>query len=311
MDAYIISYFGKSSATRLARVAYHFQQLNIFLANPLIETIHVLSMDYKHNLIGIKSDSLYMRSPRVVYHDHELVPPSVARNVLMRMFNATNKPWALFADNDCVIDHRLHGGDIVNIIQNNTHWLEDCDVLLPTSPRHQPWGQYQIDHAELLTTHVPIEQRSYFKSSIFFLRNRTHYGHEPVLFDESLNELEDWAYVPELLLAGGSLWKLPSVLMNEFGQHTSTLFEATTVEKQTEMRLANWNKIKSDKYLQYKNHGAQRNKLGNITWVNMTHNNLDKWRGLPLTGVDNALTEHYYHKFNVHTNFADLFEVIA
>jgi hypothetical protein len=270
MDAYIISYFGKDSATRLARQAYHYQQLTNLLQLQGLETIHILAMDYQQKYVSLLENSLAIPHPRISYHYSDLVPPAAARNQLMRLFNQTKKPWGLFLDNDATIDHRLHGKIVIDVFEKNTDTISShCDLIVPLSPRHQSWQRWARENAHLTATHVPLWRSNYLKSSVFFLKNRSYYQQEPIYFDEELVELEDWEYVPRMISQGASIWQTNTVMMYEWGMHTSTLYAAVNNQiEQHRLRAVNRDQTREKIFERYAPLGAQR-KGKKMVWSTM------------------------------------------
>ena len=248
MDAYIISYFGESTETKLQRQAMHYQQLCCVLKQPGIEHIHILAQDY-HNqeVVTRPQEYLYMPSSRITYHTAKRCSPAQARNQLMEVFYDTGKSWALFMDNDAVIDPRWHGADICNIIEHNQEWLNhNVDILTPMSPRHQAFNTYITQEQDKgnLKTHVPIQKLNYIKTTVFWMRNRSLTGDAMIKFDETLHELEDFEYVGRVLQQGGLIYQIKSVIMNDIGLHLSTLFEGKE-------RTTNFEEIKRKIYARY------------------------------------------------------------
>ena len=269
---------------RLARQAYHYQQLVNLLQQPGIEEIHILSMEYDHRYVGCQSNSLRLPHPRIIYHDHPLVPPGQARNQLIKMFNETDQDWALFLDNDTVIDYRIHGMDIITTIEKNKEILNaHCDVIMPLVPRHQAWGRYVDDNKERISTHIPLFRANYMKSSLFWLKNQIRSGREPILFSEELKELEDWEYVPRVLSQGGSIWAFKTVLIYEFNPNIySTLFAGENTSSQLANRAKNRQDIQEEQYKKYISSGAYKSSKGKYVWKNMVKNTSPRELWLPI-----------------------------
>lgn len=234
MDAYIISYFGKKPESRKIRYGLHYQQLVCLLEQPGIEDIHILAMDYGSGSITLPENTLKFPHPRIHYHDSTLVPPSQARNKLMKIFNQTNKPWGLFADNDAVIDPRHDGKEIVNIIEKNLTILNrECDLLVPLCPMVHPFNDYLEKFRLRTPLETPVERNTWMKGSLFFLKNRTLEGKDPIYFNEEMTTMEDAEYIPRLLSQGCSSWLLRSVLLTDMGIHDSTLFSSDKKNNET------------------------------------------------------------------------------
>lgn len=260
MDVYIISYFGRGPDAQL-RHSFHYQQLCVMLNTPGVEDIHILAMDYKDIASrGTRPPySLYMPHPRIHYHESELVPPGEARNKLLKLFNSTQKPWALFADNDAYIDIRFQGADIVQQIDNWADTLaEYCDVLSPIYGGHTPFNKKIADLGDSVDTHIGFVSNNYLKTTLFFAKNKTYYGEDPIYFDEQLTEMEDFEYQGRLLAHGRGIYQFKAVVMMDLGTHTSTLFPDNN-------RKAKWDTIKEDIFNRYKDYGAVKVD-GNINW---------------------------------------------
>lgn len=265
MDCYIISYFGKSQDTQHYRQALHYVQLCSVLRQEGIENIHILAQNYHDDKIVTRpKDYLYMPHPRIHYHTAEKQSPASARNRLMDIFNKTNKPWALFLDNDGILDPRWHGAEIVPHIEANGDALaKRCSLLSVMSPRHQPFTGYLEENAEVLRTHIPLYKQNYCKTTAFFLRNETLYGNEPIYFDESLTNLEDFAYTGEVLSRGNAIYQIKSVIMNDMGlnENGSTLFE-------DDDRRVYFEDLKMKIYKKYMKYGLKRSQDGKTLFWN-------------------------------------------
>ena len=261
MDAYIISYFGKDKKTRLIRIGYHYYQLTWLLEMPGIENIHILSMDYDHKYITCPENIMRLPHPRIIYHDSELVPPSQARNKLIKIFNETDKDWGLFLDNDSIIDPRFDGREIINIIERNLGTINaDTDLMTVVSPRQMPFSGFIEKNAEKCQSMTPMKHYTYLKSSLFFLKNFPKFGEEPIYFDEELAMAEDTEYAARLASKGKIIRMISTVILQEFGLNDSTLFPAENGKKSFEKRQENLKAIYQMMYERYKDYGAEMNK---------------------------------------------------
>lgn len=275
MDAYIISYFGKKPDLRRTRYGLHYQQLICLLEQPGIEDIHILAMDYGNASITTPENNLKFPHPRIHYHDSELVPPSKARNKLMKIFNESNKPWALFADNDAVIDPRHDGREIVNIIEKNVSIINrECDLLVPICPMVHPFNDYLDKFKLRIPEETPLERSTWMKGSLFFLKNRKLFGKETIYFNEDMATMEDAEYVPRLLSNQASVWLLRTVLLTDLGIHDSTLFPEDKKGNQT--RVDDMNKVHLDMYERFKDHGCKLSKTNRIDMKPMMPKNAEK-----------------------------------
>ena len=306
MDAYIKSYFGKNNNTQHTRQALHYQQLCVLLQTPGIEHIHILAQDYDNTSIITKPKNyLALEHPRITYHHTEQLMPSQARNRLMDIFYASGKDWALFADNDAIIDPRFHGKNIIHTIEHNTEWLtKNIDILVPMSPRHQPFNKYiqqEYDKGNL-NTHTPIKRVNYCKTTLFWMKNRSKIGKAPIKFDEAtiLRGLEDFDYIGRVLENDGVMYQLQAVVMGDMGisEEISTLFESTD-------RTAQFEKVKEYIYKKYFDandwQGVDKTKFN---WSNIGNNKMrHSTYKLPLVGQDQQVL---YTQDNL---FHNMFEV--
>lgn len=303
MDCYIISYFGEHKLA-LQRQALHYQQLCCLLQQEHIENIYILSMNYqkhceKNNSIK-PAHSLYMSHPRIHYIDSELVPPSVARNRLIEVFNQSGKPWAMFADNDAYIDPRFQGNYCIPVIEHFADTVaEYADVLSTLNPGHTPFNEQLEKNKDSIETHLWLRKQNYLKTTLFFLRNRTYYNEKPVYFDETLSEMEDFEYQGRILAHGKGTYQLPGVLMLDLGwsEDYSTLFA-------NKARTTDWDTIKTNIYKRYQPYGASlRN--GSIHWSGMEKIKKPRSIWLPLNLTDSV-------DFNTvdRSNFHTLFDLV-
>jgi len=275
LDAFIISYFGKKPELRKTRYGLHYQQLICLLEQPGIEDIHILAMDYANNSITTPENNLKFPHPRIHYHDSEVVPPSKARNKLMKIFNATNKPWGMFADNDAVIDPRHDGRDIINIIERNTKILNrECDLLVPLCPMVHPFNGYLDKFKLRLDDEMPVERNNWMKGSLFWLKNRSISNQEPIYFNEDMATMEDAEYVPRLLSNKASVWLLRTVILTDLGIHDSTLFPQD--KKGNQSRVDDMDKVHLEMYERFKSGGCKLAKSGRIDMKAMMPINADK-----------------------------------
>lgn len=279
MKAYIISYFGDKLETQWRRQALHYQQLCCLLRQPGIDEIVVLAQDYdklmKNNVVTRPPHYLLLEHPRIRYIEQsDVLKPGGARNRLIKEFNETNDHWAMFLDNDAIVDPRWHGTECVNIIERNGTALANiASVLSVMSPRHQPYTQYLTTNEELLKTHLPLLKRNYNKTTLFFLRNETVLGREPVLFDENLPQLIDYEYQARQLAAGGAIYQMQSVVMNDMGcdEKHSTLFPGWKDESD---RTKWFETIKEEIFQRYVPYGLKRQANGNtLRWNTIGNNN--------------------------------------
>lgn len=275
MDAYIISYFGKKPDLKRVRYGLHYQQLVCLLEQPGIENIHVLSMEYGSTSITVPENSLKFPHPRIIYHDSELVPPSHARNKLIKIFNDSGKPWALFADNDAVIDPRHDGRQIINIFEDNVNILNrDCDLIVPLCPMVHPFNDYLEKYRLRLPDETPVERSTWMKGSLFWLKNRKLFDKDIIYFNEEMSTMEDAEYVPRLLSQGGSVWLARSVLLTDLGIHDSTLFPED--EKNNKKRVEDMAIVHKKMYEDYKKWGCKLKDNDRIDMRNMMPKNADK-----------------------------------
>lgn len=313
MKAYIISYFGEKLETQWRRQALHYQQICCLLQQPGIKEIVILAQDYdklmKNGVVTRPAHYLLLEHPRIRYiHQSDVLKPGGARNVLIKEFNKTNDHWAMFLDNDAIVDPRWHGTDVVNIIERNADNLAKiASVLSVMSPRHQPYTEYLTANAELLQTHLPLHKRNYNKTTLFFLRNETLIGNQAVLFDEELPCLEDYEYQARQLAMGGAIYQMQSVIMNDMGcnEKHSTLFPGWNDESD---RTKWFETIKEQIYQRYIPYGLKRQTNGNtLRWNTIGNNNkLPKQYFVPLQGGE--LVENVSEKTS-DTTFSELFEV--
>lgn len=313
MKAYIISYFGEKLETQWRRQALHYQQLCCLLQQPGIEEIVVLAQDYdklmKNGVVTRPAHYLFLEHPRIRYiTQSDVLKPGGARNVLIKDFNKTNDQWAMFLDNDAIVDPRWHGTDVVNIIERNAVGLANiASVLSVMSPRHQPYTKYLTDNEQLLKTHLPLLKRNYNKTTLFFLRNETLLGKEPILFDEDLPSLVDYEYQARQLAMGGAIYQMQSVVMNDMGcnEKHSTLFPGWNGDS---ARTEYFENIKEQIYQRYVPYGLKRQSNGNtLRWNTIGDNNkLPKEYFVPLQGGE--MLQSMIEQTN-ETNFHELFEV--
>lgn len=304
MDAYIISYFGKNTNTQLTRQALHYQQLCCLLQTPGIEHIHVLAQDYANTTFITKPKHyLELKHPRITYHHTEQMCPARARNKLIDVFYSTGKSWAMFLDNDAIIDPRFHGEDICNIIEYNDKWLtKNVDILVPMSPRHQPFNKrIAIEHEKgNLATHTPIKKENYCKTTLFWMKNQSVVGKDPIYFDEELQELEDFEYIGRVLARGGVIYQLQAVIMGDMAinEEHSTLFEGKE-------RTNNFEDVKERIYKRYFNPNTWKGaKNTQFKWDSIGDSKVKHFK-LPLVGEDPQVL---YTQDNL---FHNLFEEIV
>jgi hypothetical protein len=280
MKAYIISYFGEKLETQWRRQALHYQQLCCLLQQPGITEIVILAQDYdklmKNGVVTRPPHYLLLDHPRIRYvWQSTVLKPGAARNVLIQDFNQTQEPWAMFLDNDAVLDPRWHGTEVVNIIERNaTQLAAIASVLSVMSPRHQPYTRYLEANAQLLTTHLPLHKTNYNKTTLFFLRNETLMGNAPITFDETLPCLEDYEYQARQLAMGGAIYQMKSVIMNDMGcnEKHSTLFPGWDDDSG---RTKWFDTVKEEIYLRYMPYGLKKNKNGKaLRWNTIGNNNL-------------------------------------
>ena len=291
MKAYIISYFGEKLETQWRRQALHYQQLCCLLQQPGIDEIVIVAQDYdklmKNGVVTRPPHYLFIEHPRIRYIEQsDVLTPGQARNILIKEFNKTTDAWAMFLDNDAIVDPRWHGTDVVNIIDRNSEGLaEIASVLSVMSPRHQPYTQYLTENAELLKTHLPLHKTNYNKTTLFFLRNETIFGREPVLFDDKLPCLEDYEYQARQLAMGGAIYQMRSVIMNDMGcnEKHSTLFPGWD-DKSGRTEL--FTEIKEEIFQRYLPYGLKKTKNGNtLRWNTIGNNNsLVKTYMVPIQG---------------------------
>ena len=307
MKAYIISYFGEKLETQWRRQALHYQQLCCLLQHPGIDEIVILAQDYdkliKNGVVTRPPHYLILQHPKIRYiYSSDVLKPGAARNVLIKEFNQTNDHWAMFLDNDAIVDPRWHGTDVVYIIERNPSELAKiASILSVMSPRHQPYTEYLDANADLLTTHLPLHKTNYNKTTLFFLRNETLIGNEPVLFDETLPCLEDYEYQARQLAMGGAIYQMLSVVMNDMGcnEKHSTLFPGWNDESG---RTQWFQKIKEEIFHRYVPYGLKKTKDGNtLRWNTIGKNNqLPKKYFVPLQGgkiITHLITNNFNHLY--------------
>jgi hypothetical protein len=295
MDAYIISWFGKSAELRLKRQGLHYRQLCCLLKQPGIENIHILAMEYEdQRIITLPKDHLYFDHPRIHYHISERVHPGQARNKLMKVFNKTDKKWGLFMDNDAAIDPRFHGTDLITTIDANADYIaKRMEIITFVSPRHEPFTEYLETSAERLKTHLPLQKANFLKTTAFLMKNRSAFGQEPVYFDDELDNMEDYEYIGRILAAGGAMYKARSAIMADLGisETVSTLFTAG----QEESRLSTYPVKRKILFDRYQPHGLTQSANGNFNWSEIGNNKtLPKYFYVPVNGVGEPIEENTF-----------------
>lgn len=298
MDAYIISYFGKDPKLQHKRQLVHFQQLCALLKWPGIEDIHVLAQDYNAYMLDSVGNRipgmLDIEHPRIHYHHYPQMFAGCARNKLLDIFNATDKPWAMFLDNDALPDPRGNGLHCAEIIERNADYLYDADCITVVSPMHESWGAQFESNREKMSKYLHLVKTHWLKTSLFFIKNSRLYNKPVIHFDESLSQIEDHEYVGRLLADGRMIYKAQSVLLYEMSANNSTILEVNNAEESTEARRKLYEPVASTIYDRYKHIGAQLND-GHVTFK---YNTLQDYRRptiqLPVTG-------------SVKTTFNDLF----
>lgn len=228
---YIISYFGDNSV-RDKRKHYHRQQLD-WCANQNLD-IFVLAQDY------YKSD--YDDRVTYIQHDNSIVLPSVARNICLRHFYASDCNFAIFADNDCVLHTGPKYGDSTNFVQTfnsiDLKKLNGVDFFYPLNPGRMPFSKMIAENTELFNNYLNF-QRGMEPKSMYVLKNLVKFYNTPIFFDEINFTLqngymiahEDTDFACQLLTNGYSVYRLNNIILKEFGSNNSTWLNQKDIKR--------------------------------------------------------------------------------
>lgn len=214
MQAYIISYFGDPTQNQQLvsdRKQIHRQQLEWLLSCPGITQVTVLSMEYQ--------PLDYLDAQGLRYVDSPLVPPSQARNRLLEIFYQQGDTWALFADNDSILDARFDGPKIVDFLDHQPRI--EADWITPVNPMHMPFTAWIQQNKHTIQHSMPFQKTTNCKGSLFFASNK---GKEPIYFDPAMKSCEDIAIYPELLKHQRNVYCAKSVILKDLAHKKSTLF---------------------------------------------------------------------------------------
>ena len=185
---FIISWFGNENV-RDRRIEFHNKQLDWCLNQKL----NVVILPQKYNLGEYRTDSkiTYLKEPP------ELLGPGQARNILFGEYWFSKLDYAIFADNDCIIDP--NEGDGENFIPHfNTNFKEynDIDLIIPMDPHKCLKGGINCSDynnrlkkfKDLYDYNHVFNKTMQLKGSLFCLRNiKKAYGFEyyhPKVYDE-------------------------------------------------------------------------------------------------------------------------------
>lgn len=211
MNIYIISYLG--GTLREKRKELHSKQLDYFAEFMPNSKITILSQAYEPDDYR----------DGITYIDSEPVSPSIARNKLLKIFYATTDNFAVFADDDCVLDQRYCGGSkVLDDIETRPEYLY-FDFIGLLHGRFSPTNAFYYDEKDLHDTCNVFAPVKGIKTSFCIQKNFKHINNEEYYYDENLKELEDHEYSVRLRENGKKIYICHNLVSIDYGLVHSTL----------------------------------------------------------------------------------------
>ena len=180
---FILSWFGNEKV-RDKRIEYHNNQLDWCLEQKL--KVVILPQKYNKNEYRYDTNITYLKEPL------ELLGPSKGRNLLYKEYWNSNLDYAIFADNDCIINpDKGDGKDFLLHMNTNFSKYDRIDIMIPIDPGKDTTAQdiHRLEKNKDLYDYNHVFSRSLqLKGSMFFIRNiKKAYGLEyyhPEVYDE-------------------------------------------------------------------------------------------------------------------------------
>lgn len=131
----IPSYMGKTKEVQELRLRQHKAQLDWILNKELKDfVIEIFPREYK--------DEWYRKDKRVKYITDDAVPLGhvYAKNYLLKRFYSSPSTWAVYLDNDTILDHEHMGGRTIfkHMLEHSALW-ETVDMWMPVDPMKEPF----------------------------------------------------------------------------------------------------------------------------------------------------------------------------
>lgn len=219
MKAYIISYFGSKEnlLTRAKRYLNHNKQVKWWHEFDPNLKIVILAMDYDPHE--------YLDLDYVDYIIHPVVRPAAARNVLLELFYNSQDPWALFLDNDVILNHHKDWPhthfNINQFIRANPNSLKDITLFAPHFDRVPGDGAFTSKYNNTSEKYLDVKWNSELcfdrlfvslAGAMFFYQNQG----QKIYMDTDIFPAEDQEFCLNLYLQGYKTYKLRNIIMKEY-----------------------------------------------------------------------------------------------
>jgi len=203
---YILSWFGDNE-NKERRKLYHGKQVEWFLERNM--NIVILSQFYE--------EQDYIHNPKIKYLNSEsptkLLYGGAARNILLQEFYNSNQKYALFADNDCIIETTFSGNNFVEEMNLNPELYKDITLASAASIP----VNVGLDHRKLMRKK---EGYHWFIPSVKLHNAFTIFRNisdNPIYYDPDMMVGEDVDFNIKLILAGFKTYVFGNIIFKELG----------------------------------------------------------------------------------------------
>lgn len=217
--AYVISYISPKwdDVTKDKRRAVHIRQIEWLKQQGL--DVYVFAQ-YKGDL-----DVKYLPYTRGRYL------PGDARNECLKHFYSTDDDFAIFLDDDAILDPGKLENDtfISDIRKQDISDFDKVSLITPINPKYDPYTQFQLKNRQVLEDNWVMLSKPHQPGFIFFLKNlKKHHGIE-IYYEEDWSEPdgsvkfgEDAVFSMRLTKAGLGSYQCWNISALDMGSSIST-----------------------------------------------------------------------------------------
>lgn len=235
--AYIISYLPRNYLIREKRVENHRKQIDFFLGHGFNIVIFPQNYNrgdrFKHDAVS------YLRGRK-----GPPLPPGAARNQLLKAFYKTDLPFAVFADDDAIIDDHGDGMDAICAPLDYPEKFDSAALLAPVNPVRRGFNKMYANNPGLFQKSWSLAAIDSLKGSLFALRNMPLSGSAPYFFDGAYDDDgaggfiggEDGDFAMQLIRDGHGTYTMENCVLKELGGVSASTWATTTSERTAQQK---------------------------------------------------------------------------
>lgn len=230
---YVISFLPNAEMLRQVRLRHHRKQLLYFLEHDF--SVTVLSQNYAPHEKFNDDDVNYVDGPA-----EQTLPPGAARNLLLNDFYKSDLDFAVFADDDAIIDDKhCDGIKAICAPLDRPENFSGVDLLAPINPVRRGFNADYRAEPEKFEKYWSLTAIDDLKGSLFVLRNfrksgRSEYWFSPEYDDDGAGGFiggEDGDFCMQIIRDGGGAFTIENCVLKELGSVNDSTWAQETSER--------------------------------------------------------------------------------